>query len=257
VAARHYKLPVLNIVAVLGAFTLAACGGGGGGSIPTPVQQATPKTVLVELYGDSTQTGCTMVAGAPAGSKCETLGYAITANPVAAQVQTMLQAKYGSTVTVANHGVPGETTTELLAGDQYNLPWAQQMAQSKADIVVFNDGINDANTSSGETQGDYQANLNQIIKIARDAGKTVVVETANPVNDPTGAHDALPQFVAAELITAQQWGLTVIDQFDYLNGLGNWTSLLCDPLHPTQAGYNVKAQFEFRGLEPTVAAALD
>jgi acyl-CoA thioesterase I len=258
VATRHYKSPLLNLAASLGCVSvLAACGGGGGGSSPTPVQQATPKTILVELYGDSTQWGCTTVTGAPAGGKCETLGYAQTAQPVAAQVQTMLQAKYGASVTAVNRGVPGETTTELLAGDQYNLPWEQQMAQSQAQIVVFNDGINDSNAASGETQGDYQANLNQIIKVARDAGKTVIVETANPVNDPTGAHDALPQFVAAELITAQQWGLTVIDQFDYLNGLGNWDSLLCDPLHPTQDGYNVKAQYEFQGLEPVVAAALD
>jgi lysophospholipase L1-like esterase len=237
------------------ALTLSACGGGGSGS-PTQPAAPQPKTVLIEAYGDSTMWGCTLTQGAPAGSKCVTIGYAQTAKPVPEQVQTFLQAKYGPTVTVVNHGVPGDLTPFLLSGDGFNLPWAQQMAQSKADIVYLNYGINDANATSGESASDFQANLNQIISIAKAAGKTVVLETANPVNDPTGAHDALPQFVAAELITAQQWDVTVIDQFNYLSGMANWDSLLSDPLHPTQDGYNLKAKFEFQALDPIVGFAL-
>jgi acyl-CoA thioesterase I len=230
----------------------AACGGGSGAPSSTPAAGA--KKILVELYGDSTQWGCTVVTGAPAGSKCETIGYAQTADPVAAQVQTMEQTAHGANVTVVNHGVPGETTTELLAGDQYNLPWAQQMAQSQADIVVFNDGMNDANVGSGETPATYQTNLNSLIQTAKAAGKTVVLETPNPSTDPDRA--ALPDFVIAARTTAQQWDVTVIDQYAQLTGNPQWDLMLCDGVHPTQAGYDLKATIEFDGLDPVVAFAL-
>jgi len=228
---------------------LSACGGGSG---PAAQSAPQPKSVLVEVYGDSTALGCTVSAGASPGV-CQAPGYA-QANPTAEQtLQALLQAKYGPTVTVANHGVAGNTIPAALTGDGVNLPWAQQMAQSKAQIVVFNFGINDSNVTSGESAAQFQANVSQLIQTAKAAGKTVVVETANPVNDPTRI--ALPDYVAAGIAAARMWDVNVIDEFGYLVTQPAWPSILSDNVHPTQAGYNLKAQVEFAVLDPIVAFA--
>jgi lysophospholipase L1-like esterase len=185
---------------------------------------------------------------------CQAPGYA-QANPTVEQtLQAQLQAKYGAAVTVTNHGVAGNTIPAALAGDGVNLPWSQQMAQSKARIVVFNFGINDSNVTSGESVAQFQANVSQLIQIAKAAGKTVVVETANPVNDPTRA--ALPDYVAAGIAAARTWDVNVIDEFGYLVTQPTWPSMLSDNVHPTQAGYNLKARVEFTALDPIVGFAV-
>lgn len=243
------------LASFLGALVVACSGcGGGGGGAPAPVAQAAPKAVLIEVYGDSTARNCTRTAGVPAGGICQTVDYAMASPTTEQTVQAQLQAKYSSTVTVSNLGVAGNTVPALITGDGLNLPWAQQMAQSKANIVVLIFGINDSNVASGESAEQFQANVSQLIQVAEAAGKTVVIETANPVNDPTRL--ALPQYVAAEIVIAQQWSVNVIDQFDYLSAMPDWISMLCDNVHPTQAGYNLKAQFEFQGLDPIVGFAI-
>lgn len=239
------------IASLLSAFVLtcAGCGGGGGSSDSSGTTAAAPppiiKTVLIEAYGDSTMLGNSLINGV----------YVQVAQPAPAILQSLLQAKYGSIVTVVNHGVGGTTAAKLLSGDGVNLPWAQQMAQSKAQIVLFNYGINDSN-EVGNTAAAFEQAENQLVQIAKAAGKTVVIETPNPVTYDLNA--PMPSFVAASLSVASTWGITVIDEFAYLNTLPNWTSMLSDEigLHPTQAGYQIKAEYEFKILDPIVAAAL-
>lgn len=235
--------------------TLSACGGGGGGPAALPSTQSTPKpkNILIEVYGDSTALGCTVTPGASAGA-CQAAGYA-QANPTAPQqLQTLLQAKYGTTVSVANHGVAGTTAARLLTGDGVNLPWAQQMAQSKADIVMFNFAINDSKMLANEPLAESQGNESQLVSIAKAAGKTVVIETANPVTDPSCA--ALPTYVAASLSVANTWGITAIDMYGFLETQPNWNSMLSDTEHPTAAGYVTKARFEFPAIDQLVAFSI-
>lgn len=153
-----------------------------------------------------------------------------------------------------NHGIVGTTAARLLAGDGVNLPWAQQMAQSKATIVTFNFGINDSKTAANEPVNIFLDNEAELIRIAKAAGKIVVLETANPVTDPSCA--ALPSYVAASIAAASLWGIPVIDQYAYLSAQSGWNSMLSDTEHPTAAGYKLKADFAFIVMERLVGAAL-
>jgi acyl-CoA thioesterase I len=246
------------IASLLGAFVMSCTGCGGGSGSPRTQQaqqtlQAPPKPVLLEVYGDSTAAGCTPTPGAQAIQPCHTAGFAV-ANPSPEQtLQSLLQAKYGSTVTVVNRGVAGNTAPALLTGDGLNLPWAQQMAQSKAQDIVLIFGINDSHVSVNEPVDTFQSNMSGLIRIAKAAGKTVLVETPNPVTDPSSA--SLRSYAAASIAAARMWDANVIDEFGFLSAQPAWDSMLSDGVHPTQGGYNLKAQFEFTALDPIVRNA--
>jgi lysophospholipase L1-like esterase len=208
------------------------------------------KPLLIEVYGDSTAAGCTPVHGAPAVQPCHTAGYAVADPSPEATLQSLLRAKYGSSVTVENRGVAGNTIPALLSGDSVNLPWVRQMAQSKAQIVSLNFGINDSKVAAKEPVDVFRRNLSDLIRIAKATGKIVVVETASPVNDPLFA--ALPTYVAASIAEATNSGVPVIDQYGYLHSRPTWNAMLADSVHPTQAGYNLRAKVEFEVFDRIV-----
>lgn len=156
-------------------------------------------------------------------------------------------------MTVANFGVPGTTAANLLGGDGVNLPWAQQMAQSKADIVIVRFGINDSHTPS-EPVDLFQSNEEEIVRIAKAAGKVVVLDTASPVTDPTCPQ--LPNYAAATRQAAYKWGITIVDLYAKLSAMPTWDSMLSDGVHPTDAGYQTIAQDEFDELDPVVGFTL-
>jgi acyl-CoA thioesterase-1 len=234
------------IASFFGMFAMACsgCGGGGGGS-PAPAVASTPRAILIEAYGDSTMKGYTYVNGVAQ----------IAAQPAPAILEFGLQANYGDTITVANHGVNGSTAANLLNGDGVNLPWTQQMAQSQANLVYFNFGINDSRPESNESVAQYQQNLESLVKIAQAAGKMVILETPNPSGDPDTA--ALPSYVTAMRTVQAEFNLTLVDEYTYMLGL-NWQSLMSDALltHPTQYGYEVKGQYELPVFGPIIESML-
>ena len=187
--------------------------------------------------------------GAAPTTQCQKANF-IVAQPTAPQaLQTLLQAKYGDTVTVANFGVPGTTAANLLGGDGVNLPWAQQMAKSKANIVIVRYGINDSHTPS-EPVNVFQSNEDEIVRIAKAAGKIVVLDTASPVIDPTCPQ--LPNYAAATRQAGYTWGITIVDLYAQLSAMPGWDSMLSDGVHPTATGYQIIAQAEFDALDPVV-----
>jgi hypothetical protein len=241
-----------TVASILGALILAcvACGGGGGGSVPMPAPAAqTPAVqphILIEAYGDSTMRGFTYVNGVAV----------IAQQPAPAILEFLLQSNYGDGITVANHGVNGSTAMQLLNGDGTNLPWNQQMAQSKANIVYFNFGINDSRPENNESVSQYQQALETLVKIAQANNKKVILETPNPSGDPDAS--ALPTYVDAMRAVQAEFNLTMIDEYQYLSGL-NWQSLMSDALltHPTQYGYEVKAQYELPVFGPVIKSMID
>lgn len=247
------KQRVFAATLVASALILSACGGGGGNSQPAPTPPPAPaKSILIEAYGDSTVRGCEYLVGAPSGSACENANYAL-ANPTAPQaLQTLLQTKYGTNVTVSNLGVPGTTAANLQGGDV--LPaFQQQMAQSKADIVMIRFGINDSRTPS-EPVALFQTTEVELVRIAKAAGKTVILETASPVTDPSCA--ALPTYAAATRKAANIWSIPVVDLYAELSVIPTWHSLLTDGIHPDGTGYSTIARQEFPVVDQVVGAAL-
>lgn len=217
-------------------------------------QQTKANTVVIEMYGDSTAAGCTPTPGAQAILPCHTAGYAVANPSPEATLESLLQSKYGAGVTVVNRGVAGNTIPTFLSGDGVNLPWARQVAQSKAQIVTLNFGINDSNPAAKEPADAFRRNLFDLIRIAKASGKIVVVETASPVNNHLFA--ALPSYVAASIAAANESGVQVINQYGYLTSQSRWNAMLADTVHPTQAGYNLRARIEFETLDQVVGKML-
>ncbi len=150
-------------------------------------------------------------------------------------------------------GVKGTTLADLLNGTNgIAQMWQARMAASKAQIVTVNDGLNDAYVA-GLTPDQFSAQLDQVISIAKAAGKTIVLETSNPMAAASNHNQTLAALVATELSTANKWGIAAIDQFGYLSAQSAWPSMLSDDLHPTDAGYELKGQHAYNALSQTVA----
>ena len=230
---NHFVARFFDNLLVLESFLLASilagCGGASSESQPLPPFQ-------IAMYGDSTT----------AGWSWNGTSYVILAENEPAIVQSLLRATCPS-VTVVNKGVVGASLDNLLAGTGgYTQPWTQEMADSPANIVVFNFGINDSHETDMTVQK-FDAEVRETISIGQAVGKLMVIETSNPI---TQNSDALfPQLVADEQLVAQQLQVAIIDQFAYLSKL-DWSSYLSDGVHPTAAGYALKANYTASILGP-------
>ncbi|HDV8348844.1 TPA: SGNH/GDSL hydrolase family protein [Burkholderia vietnamiensis] len=244
---------------------LSACGGGGDGSSPSAAQPqpassapttadtpSTPKSVLIEAYGDSTTLGWESLNG---------VGFVTTANEPAI-LQSKLQAQFGSTIAVDNLGIGGMEASQILNGTgKAQRPWAEQMANSKAQIIMLNFGLNDALFSDIPAQGvqsesveDFGSIMTQLVRTARAAGKTVVIDTPNPTCDTWA--NALPPYVQKLRDVATAEHVPLVDHYAAITQMSNWQSYLTDCLHPGDALYSIKADLEFSVMAPIVKKLL-
>lgn len=235
------------LISVVAFILLAACGGGGGGgaspSVAAPVQSASPKTALIEAYGDSTQYGVTFVPG---------VGWPQNPLNVPYYLQVSLQAQFGLGVTVSNQGVSSTTGGMLLHGtDGMHAPWQQQMAQSKAQIVAINHEINDSGLGQ-ETPTDYQFALEQLVGIARNAGKIVVLEEPAPVCYDVTKAALQEQYLAVMRSVAAELNVPLVANYDYVKSLPNWQAMEPDCIHPNADLYKIVADRENAVLAPIV-----
>jgi lysophospholipase L1-like esterase len=234
---------------------LSACGGGGGGSSATTQNQiqqptlATPNTIIIEEYGDSTTAGLQIFNGV--------MSYTPNSEPVV--LQRLLQQQFGSNVTLSNLGVSGTQASNLLDGSHgFALPWDQQMAASKAGIVTINFARNDAEYCGVPTAGmtcvppeQYRQILTRLVQIARAHGKQVVLYEPDPVAYSDG-NAAIALYLTQLKSVAAEQQVPVVFAWEYAQGLPNYGSLLSDGVHPTDALYAHNAQWEAQVLAPIV-----
>lgn len=198
------------------------------------------RPVIIEEYGDSTTYGWAKINGV----------YSQVQRPASAVLGSMLRAKFGPSVTVVNRGVNGSTAGNLLNGDGMNKPWKQQMKQSSANVIILNYGINDSRIESKESVAKFKEIESELVRIAQESGKQVVIATSNPVN--FAPCKALPDYAAASADVARSLSLSLVDQYRYWSAM-DWVSLTSDGAHPSQAGYEAKARREYDVIEPIVA----
>jgi phage-related protein len=198
--------------------------------------------VVVAMYGDSTTFGAELL---PSGKWIKSLS----------NVPAVIQSKYSGGVTVLNKGISGVTMPQMVIGAYpATKTWAQEMAESYANIVVLNFGINDANTV---WEDDYQINYyaTQLIDIAQAHGKIVVIETPNPVNTPL--YTRLSQVAYVIRTLAQSRSLTLADHHLWIQtGLPSWETYLPDGIHPNAALYTYKADSLYSVLNPVVQSLI-
>ncbi|RQQ64348.1 SGNH/GDSL hydrolase family protein [Burkholderia stagnalis] len=242
-------------VSLLGALVVSCsgCGGGGGsdsGTTPTAAQASAPRTVLIESYGDSTTQGWQVVNGTGQ----------VTPNAAPVVLQKLLQDRFGTTVTVSNNGVGSTEASQLLNGtDGAHPTWQNQMAASKAQIITLNFGLNDAYYTvakkdgiAAESPSDFASVMTQLVQIARDSGKQVIIFEPNPTCESI-RQPLMPSYVDAlrQVATAQQ--VMITNEFDAIASMPDWQSMLTDCLHPSDVLYQKKAEIEF----PAVASAVE
>lgn len=241
------------------AFVLSACGGGGGSPSvsvnipPAPPPPAPPKPVLIETYGDSTTVGYQGFTAA--GS--------ITPNNEPAVLQSILRNQFGQTITVSNQGVSGIEASQLLLGtDGVHPSWINQMAASRADVITLNLALNDPfytvslhDGVPAETPAQYAQAMTQLVQIAQSAGKKVVLFEPNATCEPI-RQPLMPSYVQALRGVASAMSVPLVAEYDPFLELPDWQSLLSDCLHPTDAGYSIKAKWEYQTLAPIVASLL-
>lgn len=232
----------------------AACGGGDGSSAyaATPVTQE-QKSVLIEAYGDSTTLGAQTIDGV----------LTTTQNSEPAQLQALLQQRFGTSVTVKNEGVGGTQAFQLLSGTDGKHPeWKVQMEQSKAQVVLLNFALNDFYYWKAPQPGAYEASpseyakiLGYLIQTARDAGKIVVLQEPNPTckqPDP----GTIIQYVEALRSEAALQNAPLVAQFEFDQTTPDWKNMMTDCAHPDDQLYGIKAKQTFSVVEPIVESII-
>jgi lysophospholipase L1-like esterase len=224
--------------------TLFGCGGGGGGpeGSGAPVQTV-KKTVVIDAEGDSLIWGYV-------GTQNGVLIQSVNNPPVV--LQATLQANISGNVIVNNKAVPGATAADSLTGaPNYGTPFATRLSKSNAQIVLADYMMNDSRLMTTDA---YRANLISWIDTVRQAGKTPVLEEANP--SCAANHTNLPDYRAIMVDVANQKGVFLIKQYDYVSSLPNWQSMLVDCVHPNDTLYKIKAENEAAQIRQLVSSMM-
>ncbi|MGU7779682.1 SGNH/GDSL hydrolase family protein [Burkholderia sp. PU8-34] len=158
-----------------------------------------------------------------------------------------------------NEGVGGAEAFRLLSGAYGKHPdWETQLAQSKAQIVLLDFGLNDfcywKAPQSGvydESPSDYAKIIGYLIQTARDAGKIVVLQEPDPTCKQPNPRTII-QFVNALRSEASTQHAPLVAQFDFDQTAPNRQSMLTDCEHPNDQFYGIKAKQTFVVLEPIV-----
>jgi len=191
--------------------------------------------LILGMYGDSTMEGAVNINGKIVFPK-ENAPY---------QLQKLLPM-----ATVINQGLSGDNASNWINRDGETIPpctWDDEMRTSKAQVIVMNWGINDAFQL---TTKEFRQAMEKLIQGAIRAGKTVVIETPNPVNQAVNQQvaKALPAIVQIDKELALKYNLLLIDEFGACTHQLAWNSLLSDGVHPSVEGYKFKAQVEFNQI---------
>ncbi|WP_341312166.1 SGNH/GDSL hydrolase family protein [Paraburkholderia sp. IMGN_8] len=214
----------------------------------TGATQTRQAQVLIEAYGDSTTLGISCSGGHCGPQAQNAVMY----------LQDALQATHGERVQVANYGVGGTMATQLRDGAQRGrtatLPWQERLAASRAQIVLINYGINEVMRNQTPEQF-YEAETT-LVKTARALGKLPVLQTSNPMPD-NRLNARLAAMVAMTRRVAAEQQVPLVDQFAYISGLPDWKTLMSDGAHPKPDLYRLKAEQDFRVVDPLVRRLLD
>ncbi|MFM0505232.1 SGNH/GDSL hydrolase family protein [Paraburkholderia caffeinilytica] len=207
--------------------------------------------VLVDAYGDSTTLGITCSNGRCGPQPQNAVSY----------LQDELQARYGQRVRVTNYGVGGTTATQLRdgtgnrrAGPTAGLPWQERLAASSAQIVLINYGINEV--MQNQTPEQFYAAETALVKTARALGKEPVLQTSNPMPD-NRLNARLAAMVAMTRRVAAEQQVPLVDQFAAISNLPDWKTQMSDGAHPKPDLYRLKAEQDFRVVDPLVRRLLD
>jgi lysophospholipase L1-like esterase len=192
--------------------------------------------IIIEMQGDSTTAGTTGTKG--------NLRAAVHNEPV--NLEAWL---YQSNVTVVNMGRGGMTCYDRLMGTP-TMAWAypkniwEEMRDSKATIVIFNYGLNDARYSVDF----FESCIASLISIAKHYGKIVAIET------PLSTNPTIAPYATAAANAASDGGAHLIDHATLMDHqFPDWRDHLPDGIHPDEELYIQKAAIAYIVLNPIIS----
>jgi len=137
------------------------------------------------------------------------------------------------------------------------------MAKSTANIVTLNFGLNDAYFFSKPEPGkgssspqEFKTLMREIVQIARDSGKLVVIYEPNPSCHPA-RESSMPYYVMHLDQVGKEMNAPVVSQFWTLLADPNWRELVSDCTHPTPKLYQLKGENAYQTLRPIVRQIID
>ncbi|MPW21278.1 SGNH/GDSL hydrolase family protein [Paraburkholderia sp. CNPSo 3157] len=206
----------------------------------------TQSQVLIEAYGDSTTLGISCIDGRCGPQPDNAVTY----------LQDELRAKYGARVTVANLGVGGTMASQLRdgTGPGRNGPWKARLAASNAQIVTINYGINEV--MHNQTPEQFYEAETDLVKTAQALGKLPVLQTSNPMPDGR-LNTRLAAMAAMTRRVAAEQHVPLVDQYAAISSMADWKTQMSDGAHPKPGLYRVKAQQDFRVIDPLVQRMFD
>lgn len=196
----------------------------------------------IEQFGDSTSLGLTWNGSS----------FVIASPTSPDQLYIDMQSRFGAgQVVVYNRGVGSTCAKDLLYGPP---DFASRIASSTAQIITLNYGSND-NWYCNQTVAQYSAQMDQLVKIVKAAGKIPVLIEPTPTlnrNNPN-----LYNYVSALSQVAINNGVAIIQHYRLWQAGGVWKVWLSDDTHPTSEGYKLKGDTEFQVLSPIVYKLLN
>lgn len=171
----------------------------------------------------------------------------------------MLTAKYGEGIQIINKGVSSSQAIELLNAKYYykkNKTWRDEMKASPAKIILLNFATNDArHFHFNDIAADYRVSpqrynevMTQLINIAREEGKEVVLQEPHPICGRAEKWGIAPYATQLDAISRSQ-SVPLVRQYKRILAIKDWQSLLSpDCIHPSRQLYRMKAEETFTVL---------
>ena len=170
-----------------------------------------------------------------------------------------LAEKYGSGIHIVNKGASSAQAMDLLNGRYFyrkNKSWREEMKRSPARIILLNFATNDArHYHFNDIEPAYRVSpekytqvMSQLVSIARQEGKEVIVQEPHPLCGRAEKWDVAPYVTRLERLSRTE-SVPLVRQYKRILHMKEWRSLMSpDCIHPSEALYRIKAKATFAVL---------
>lgn len=203
--------------------------------------------VKIVAVGDSILEGTTVTAD----------GGVVGVDDCLSQVATRVSARFGNTVTPANHAMSGHT----VAIGPLSALWDSAVAE-KGDLYLIDYLTNDLSGELADTPipgyplDAFTAGMERLFRrIRKDVPKAdIAFLIANPYNggENAGNNPTKKLYNQRVLDVCATYGVEVVDGFSAFANLGSYGHLMADTTHPNSAGHHLLADEVMKHLPASV-----
>lgn len=215
----------------------------------------THRGMIIEAYGGSSTAGVMAIR-----KDNGRLTNIITKDNEMHFLNEFLQKRYGKSIEVVNKGQPSAQAVELLNGTykyKNNGLWADEMKKSQARLIILNFATNDArhyhfnDAKPGYvlSPDQYAKVMTELITIARDNGKQVLLQEPHPLCGKAETWDVSPYSIKLDAL-AKSLSVPVVRQYQRIQDMPGWQSMMSpDCIHPSNELYKIKAEETYKVID--------